>query len=238
MAQEWKSCCWNTITLTSACYILLLRTKKACLFLKPVPFTDCSAPWQVVCMSFFDIVLDFILMDAFEDLENPPSSVLAVLRNRWLSDSFKETVREMGSAAVSVRSVPRPEKSITSSFPVELNSLFINATLSWSSKQQSSCAWKLFTGKLSLFWKHLAGNQTYGSRGLYQWCHGDVKRWQHLFSWMRIKGSKYREKYVGFSTWPFILAVPQQTLKFKLQSFPLVLPPAVFLRLISLIDWG
>nr|XP_057920497.1 mitoguardin 2 isoform X2 [Doryrhamphus excisus] len=45
----------------------------------------------VVCMSFFDIVLDFILMDAFEDLENPPSSVVAVLRNRWLSDSFKET---------------------------------------------------------------------------------------------------------------------------------------------------
>lgn len=47
---------------------------------------------QVVCMSFFDIVLDFILMDAFEDLESPPASVLAVLRNRWLSDSFKETV--------------------------------------------------------------------------------------------------------------------------------------------------
>ncbi|TSK72032.1 Mitoguardin 2 [Bagarius yarrelli] len=46
---------------------------------------------QVVCMNFFDIVLDFILMDAFEDLENPPTSVVAVLRNRWLSDSFKET---------------------------------------------------------------------------------------------------------------------------------------------------
>uniref|UniRef100_A0A1A8G9P8 Mitoguardin 2 n=1 Tax=Nothobranchius korthausae TaxID=1143690 RepID=A0A1A8G9P8_9TELE len=46
----------------------------------------------VVCMNFFDIVLDFILMDAFEDLESPPSSVIAVLRNRWLSDSFKETV--------------------------------------------------------------------------------------------------------------------------------------------------
>eukprot|EP00062_Callorhinchus_milii_P017222 gi/632969340/ref/XP_007901035.1/ PREDICTED: protein FAM73B [Callorhinchus milii] len=45
----------------------------------------------VVSMNFFDIVLDFILMDAFEDLENPPSSVVAVLRNRWLSDSFKET---------------------------------------------------------------------------------------------------------------------------------------------------
>ncbi|XP_053328799.1 mitoguardin 2 isoform X2 [Spea bombifrons] len=45
----------------------------------------------VVCMNFFDIAMDFILMDAFEDLENPPSSVIAVLRNRWLSDSFKET---------------------------------------------------------------------------------------------------------------------------------------------------
>ncbi|KAM3825700.1 mitoguardin 2-like isoform 2-T2 [Vipera latastei] len=45
----------------------------------------------VVCMNFFDIALDFILMDALEDLENPPSSVLAILRNRWLSDSFKET---------------------------------------------------------------------------------------------------------------------------------------------------
>lgn len=56
-------------------------------------------------MSFYDIVLDFILMDAFEDLENPPSSVLAVLRNRWLSDSFKETV---GGAPLPHVHTPRP----------------------------------------------------------------------------------------------------------------------------------
>ncbi|XP_014667650.1 PREDICTED: protein FAM73B-like [Priapulus caudatus] len=42
-------------------------------------------------MSFVDIALDFILLDAFEDLENPPSSVLAVMQNRWLSNGFKET---------------------------------------------------------------------------------------------------------------------------------------------------
>lgn len=30
-------------------------------------------------------------MDAFEDLEQPPSSVTAVVQNRWLSASFKET---------------------------------------------------------------------------------------------------------------------------------------------------
>lgn len=44
----------------------------------------------VQCMNFFDIVLDFIILDAFEDLENPPSSVTAVVQNRWLSNGFKE----------------------------------------------------------------------------------------------------------------------------------------------------
>ena len=47
-------------------------------------------------MNFFDIVLDFILMDAFDDLEAPPSSVTAVVQNRWLSDGFKESVRSDG----------------------------------------------------------------------------------------------------------------------------------------------
>jgi hypothetical protein len=30
-------------------------------------------------------------MDAFDDLESPPSSVRAVVQNRWLSNKFKET---------------------------------------------------------------------------------------------------------------------------------------------------
>ena len=42
-------------------------------------------------LNFYDIALDFILLDAFEDLENPPSAILAVIQNRWLSQSFKET---------------------------------------------------------------------------------------------------------------------------------------------------
>lgn len=43
-------------------------------------------------MTFYDIVMDYILMDAFEDLESPPASVIAVIQNRWLSKGFKETV--------------------------------------------------------------------------------------------------------------------------------------------------
>lgn len=45
----------------------------------------------VKCFTFYDIVLDFILMDAFDDLSNPPSSVITVVQNRWLSNGFKET---------------------------------------------------------------------------------------------------------------------------------------------------
>lgn len=88
-----------TIEIVSAHLCITLLTSSAFLFFlcKNFPVKQSvgdlvSSSLQVVCMNFFDVVLDFILMDAFEDLESPPSSVVAVLRNRWLSDSFKETV--------------------------------------------------------------------------------------------------------------------------------------------------
>lgn len=42
-------------------------------------------------MTFYDICLDYIVLDAFRDLENPPSSVIAVVQNRFLTNGFKET---------------------------------------------------------------------------------------------------------------------------------------------------
>jgi len=46
----------------------------------------------VKCMNFYDVLIDFILLDAFEDVEKPPSSVKAIIQNRWVSASFRETV--------------------------------------------------------------------------------------------------------------------------------------------------
>ncbi|XP_053686462.1 mitoguardin [Sabethes cyaneus] len=46
---------------------------------------------NVKAMTFYDVVLDFIILDAFRDLDSPPNSVLAVINNRFLSNSFKET---------------------------------------------------------------------------------------------------------------------------------------------------
>lgn len=42
-------------------------------------------------MSFYDVLLDFVLMDAFDDLETPPYTVATAVQNRWLSARIKET---------------------------------------------------------------------------------------------------------------------------------------------------
>lgn len=54
----------------------------------------------VKCINFYDVVIDFILLDAFEEMENPPSSIKAILQNRWISASFRETA--IGTAVWSV----------------------------------------------------------------------------------------------------------------------------------------
>ncbi|TPP64244.1 Protein FAM73A [Fasciola gigantica] len=40
-------------------------------------------------INFYDVVVDYMLLDSLELLSDPPSSVLAVTRHRWLSDNFK-----------------------------------------------------------------------------------------------------------------------------------------------------
>ncbi|CAH8540239.1 unnamed protein product [Dicrocoelium dendriticum] len=43
----------------------------------------------VKVVNFYDVVIDLMLLDAFEILSNPPNSVLTITRHRWLSDNFK-----------------------------------------------------------------------------------------------------------------------------------------------------
>lgn len=47
---------------------------------------------NVKCINFYDVVIDFVLLDAFDEVEKPPSSIKAILQNRWISASFRETV--------------------------------------------------------------------------------------------------------------------------------------------------
>ncbi|CAH8511680.1 unnamed protein product [Schistosoma turkestanicum] len=43
----------------------------------------------VKVINFYDVVIDLMLLEAFELLANPPSTVLSVTRHKWLSDNFK-----------------------------------------------------------------------------------------------------------------------------------------------------
>lgn len=45
----------------------------------------------VTHLSFYDVLLDFVLLDAFDDLHTPPYSVATAVQNRWLSARIKET---------------------------------------------------------------------------------------------------------------------------------------------------
>lgn len=47
---------------------------------------------QVVDVSFYDVALDFILLDSFDDIVNPPAAITAVMQNRWLTSSMKQSV--------------------------------------------------------------------------------------------------------------------------------------------------
>lgn len=65
-----------------------------------IEFVSEKSNWQMIKdeltlrkltnFSFYDIVLDFILLDSFDDLDDPPSAIKAVINNRWLSQNFKE----------------------------------------------------------------------------------------------------------------------------------------------------
>ena len=59
-----------------------------------IPYMDVSYCLQVIDLSFYDVLLDFVLLDAFDDLATPPYSVATAVQNRWLSARIKETVSD------------------------------------------------------------------------------------------------------------------------------------------------
>lgn len=82
-------------------------------------------------LNFYDIVLDFILMDSFEDLENPPISIQNVINNRWLNSSFKETA--VASSCWSVLKQKRQHMKVQDGFIAHFYSVCeqISPVLAW-----------------------------------------------------------------------------------------------------------
>lgn len=55
---------------------------------------------NIAYVSFYDIVLDYMILESFDDLENPSSAVKSVVNNRWLSESFREISLQTAVSAV------------------------------------------------------------------------------------------------------------------------------------------
>uniref|UniRef100_F1L2L8 Protein FAM73B n=1 Tax=Ascaris suum TaxID=6253 RepID=F1L2L8_ASCSU len=65
-------------------------------------------------LGFWDVMVDFVLIDSFEDLSRPPSAVLAVTRNMFLSQSMKEST--LTTVIWSMLKAKRARLSLTNGF--------------------------------------------------------------------------------------------------------------------------
>ncbi|XP_069497764.1 mitoguardin 1 isoform X2 [Ambystoma mexicanum] len=81
--------------------------------------------------NFYDIVLDFIIMDSFENLDNPPTSIQNVANNRWLNSSFKETA--VASSCWSVLKQKRQQMKMPDGFFAHFYAIceHISPVLAW-----------------------------------------------------------------------------------------------------------
>lgn len=61
---------------------------------------DEIATRSIPCRSFYDIVIDYVILDSFEDLDDPPQTVVAVLKNQWMPIGFKEIAMKAAILAV------------------------------------------------------------------------------------------------------------------------------------------
>lgn len=43
-------------------------------------------------MNIYDVALDFLLLDAFDDLADPPQALSSALQNSWFSEWMKQSV--------------------------------------------------------------------------------------------------------------------------------------------------
>lgn len=55
---------------------------------------------KIPSASFYDLVIDYMILESFDDLDNPPSAVTSVANNRWLSSGFRELALQTAVSAV------------------------------------------------------------------------------------------------------------------------------------------
>lgn len=55
---------------------------------------------RIPCINFYDLVIDYIILESFDDSEDPPAGVMSIANNRWLSAGFRELALQTAVSAV------------------------------------------------------------------------------------------------------------------------------------------
>lgn len=54
----------------------------------------------IAMVNFYDVVLDYMVLESYDDLNSPPSAIKAVLTNRWLSANFRQITLQTAVSSV------------------------------------------------------------------------------------------------------------------------------------------
>lgn len=86
---------------------------------------------KIPVLSFYDLVVDYIILESLDDLENPPSMVASIVSNKWVSSKFRQSACQ--SAVVTALKYKRAQLKKPDGFFSHFYSVldFLSPTLAW-----------------------------------------------------------------------------------------------------------
>lgn len=86
---------------------------------------------KIPVLSFYDLVVDYIILESLDDLENPPAVVSSIVSNTWVSSKFRQSACQsaVSTALKYKRSQLKSPNGFFSHFYSVLDSL--SPTLAW-----------------------------------------------------------------------------------------------------------
>lgn len=86
---------------------------------------------KIPVLSFYDLVIDYIILESLDDLENPPAVVSSIVSNTWVSSKFRQSACQ--SAVSTALKYKRSQLKIPGGFFAHFYSVldFLSPTLAW-----------------------------------------------------------------------------------------------------------
>lgn len=86
---------------------------------------------KIPVLSFYDLVVDYIILESLDDLENPPAVVSSIVSNTWVSSKFRQSACQ--SAVSTALKYKRSQLKIPNGFFSHFYSVLdsLSPTLAW-----------------------------------------------------------------------------------------------------------